>query len=268
VNATFSLVIDAAAFEPLPQPKPDDWLANHPEPGQTFEDFVGFRPNKPSRERRVIYFQPLGGFTDESPPFGLLEEFAASFFCLPVNLRDPIAVEQSRVRSRRNPNTGHQQLLAPDILLLLEGSIPRDAFCVVAFTMIDLYPDPAWNFVFGQASLREGVGVYSLARYLPPFAGGRADARLVLRRSCKVLAHETSHMFGIQHCIFYRCLMNGSNHIAESDARPLHLCPVDLRKLEWSAGFDIRERYSRLFEFARTCGFADEAEWTRQFVET
>lgn len=32
-------------------------------------------------------------------------------------------------------------------------------------------------------------------------------------------------------CIWYRCLMNGSNHLGEADARPLHLCPVDLRKL-------------------------------------
>jgi archaemetzincin len=254
------------AFEPLPQPKPNDWLASHPEPGQTFDQFIAFRPNKPSRERRTIEFQPLGSFGDDSPPFGLLEEFAASFFSLPVHVRDPIALESSGIRSRRNLNTGNKQLLSPDVLELLTRSIPADAFCMIAFTMTDLYPEPSWNFVFGQASLRERVGVYSFARYVPPFAEGGTDARLVLRRSCKVLAHETAHMFGIEHCIFFRCLMNGSNHIAESDGRPLHLCPVDLRKLQWSVGFDVEERYSRLLEFMRTCGFADEAEWTRQFV--
>jgi archaemetzincin len=35
--------------------------------------------------------------------------------------------------------------------------------------MEDLYPDPAWNFVFGQASLRERVEVFSFARYDPAF---------------------------------------------------------------------------------------------------
>jgi len=41
------------------------------------------------------------------------------------------------------------------------------------------------------------------------------------------------------HGVFFNCLMNGSNHLAESDRRPLHLCPVDLRKLQWTLGFDI-----------------------------
>jgi len=31
--------------------------------------------------------------------------------------------------------------------------------------MEDLYPDPSWNFVFGQTSLPGYVGVYSFARY-------------------------------------------------------------------------------------------------------
>jgi archaemetzincin len=55
--------------------------------------------------------------------------------------------------------------------------------------------------------------------------------------------------------------MNGSNHLAESDARPLHLCPVDLHKLQWSIGLDMVERYRRLREFDTESGFRDEAEW-------
>jgi archaemetzincin len=135
--------------------------------------------------------------------------------------------------------------------------------------MVDLYPDPAWNFVFGQASLRDRVGVYSFARYAPRFYGealSPAGRSLVLRRSCKVLAHEASHMFGIRHCTFYLCLMNGSNHLAESDARPLHLCPVDLRKLHHSLGFDPVERYRRLLAFSESAGFADEAAWLRRRI--
>jgi len=251
----------SALFEPLPEPGPHDWLANHPEHGQTFDDFVASRPNRPDAQRRTIELQPLGAFGDDAPPLGVLQELAEVFFALPVRLRPPLAVDRAAVTSRRNPIGGQEQLLTSDILRLLKRSIPSDAFCVVGITMIDLYPEPSWNFVFGQASLRERVGVYSFARYVPPLAGGRADPRLVLRRSFKVLAHETSHMFGIEHCTFFRCLMNGSNHLAESDARPLHLCPVDLRKLQWSIGFDVAERYRRLLELSRRCGFDDEAEW-------
>jgi archaemetzincin len=68
-------------------------------------------------------------------------------------------------------------------------------------------------------------------------------------------------MFGLKHCVFFNCLMNGSNHLSESDARPLHLCPVDLRKLRHSVGFDPEARYRRLLDFSRNVGFDDESAW-------
>jgi archaemetzincin len=171
---------------------------------------------------------------------------------------------QDHLTSRRNPWTGQTQLLTSDILNALEARLPKDGFALLGITMTDLYPDPSWNFVFGQASTRDRVGVYSFARYDPRFYGQApsADSRmLMLRRSLKVLAHETCHMFGIEHCVWFRCLMNGSNHLAESDARPLHLCPVDLRKLQWSIGFEVVERYRRLRDFHRQTGFEDEGQW-------
>jgi archaemetzincin len=118
--------------------------------------------------------------------------------------------------------------------------------------------------VFGQASLRERVGVYSFARYDPAFydeARALGYETLLLRRSCKVLAHETGHMFGLAHCTYFNCLMNGSNHLAESDRRPLHLCPVCLRKLQWSIGFDVLKRYGALERVTRADDFTDEADW-------
>src|SRR5207248_460192 len=148
--------------------------------------------------------------------------------------------------------------------------LPADAFCVLAITMEDLYPEPSWNFVFGQASLHDRVGVYSFARYDPAFYGqSRAPGyeALLLRRSCKVLAHETSHMFGLTHCTFFHCLMNGSNHLAESDRRPLHLCPVCLRKLQSSVDFDVFGRYNALEQINRAAGFTDEAEWLNHRIQ-
>jgi hypothetical protein len=32
------------------------------------------------------------------------------------------------------------------------------------------------------------------------------------RPLCKVLAHETAHLFGLAQCIFFNCVTNGSNH--------------------------------------------------------
>jgi archaemetzincin len=169
-------------------------------------------------------------------------QFAKAFFSINVVALPPLEIRFEHIRSRRNPSGGQTQLLTGDILELLRNHLPDDAFAVLGITMTDLYPNPNWNFVFGQASLRDRVGVYSFSRYTPAFYGSKPAPgvhRLVLRRSGKVLAHEVCHMFGIEHCICHRCLMNGSNHLGESDARPLYLCPVDLRKLQWSIGFDV-----------------------------
>ncbi len=68
-------------------------------------------------------------------------------------------------------------------------------------------------------------------------------------------------MFGLAHCTYFNCLMNGSNHLVEADRRPLHLCPVCLRKLQWSIGFDVLKRYSALEGICRVNGFTDEADW-------
>jgi len=43
-------------FEPIPIPKPRDWLAVHSEPGQIFEDFTKenlYTMQKPERQERL-----------------------------------------------------------------------------------------------------------------------------------------------------------------------------------------------------------------------
>jgi len=72
--------------------------------------------------------------------------------------------------------------------------------------MLDLYPSPKWNFVFGEAQLLNSVGVFSFVRYNPRFYKihkesqmigffpvGEEDEldedskKLLLIRSCKVM---------------------------------------------------------------------------------
>jgi archaemetzincin len=253
-------------FEPVPVPGPNDWLAVHDEPGQTFLDFVKSRPHRSDARRNTIYLQPLEDFQkSNAPPIEQLVQFAHAFFAMKVEALQPLGASSRQVTTRTNPYTHQEQLLTRDILHRLSKNLPENAFCVVAITIRDLYPAPSWNFVFGEASLRDRVGVYSFARYHPQFYGISGDRHyVVLRRSCKVLAHETSHMFGIHHCIYFSCLMNGSNHLEESDRRPLHLCPVDLRKLHYSVGFDIIQRDCNLLEFFKAVHFDDEVQWLQK----
>lgn len=258
-------------FHPIPRPGPGDWLSVHPEAGQTFDDYVRLNPPRPSHGRNRIYIQPLGEFAGpQSPPLDPLARLASAFFQMEVKPLEPIALGHGRITTRRNPYTHQRQLLTTDILSILHEGFPADAFCVLGVTMEDLYPHPSWNFVFGQASLEHRVGVFSFARYSPTFYGEKREAgsaKLLLLRSFKVLAHETCHMFHMSHCIYFHCLMNGSNHLRESDARPLHLCPVCLGKLHWSIGFDPIKRYEALLMLYERYGFNDEAKWMRKRVE-
>jgi archaemetzincin len=185
------------SFKAVPVPGPGDWLYEHPEIGQTYKGFINSNPNRPDSKRNKIYLQPLGSFSKGgSPPLDKLKEYASDFFSSEVELLHPLSTENAKLTTRINPYTKRQQILTTDILNLLKENLPADAFCLMAITMEDLYPHPTWNFVFGQASLRERVGVYSFARYDPAFYGeerGKDYKKLILWRSCKVLAHEISH---------------------------------------------------------------------------
>lgn len=72
---------------------------------------------------------------------------------------------------------------------------------------------------------------------------------------------HTAHMFSLEHCIFFQCIMNGSNHLEESDSRAFALCPVCLRKLQSSIGLDVAARYRGVSSFSRKRGLHFEAQW-------
>lgn len=255
-------------FLPLESPQPGDWLAEHKEPGQTFSEFNAVRYSRPDNIRKKLYLQPLGTFAkDNSPPMNILKDYARVYFTMEVEVLPAIPLRDESFTPRINHFTKKRQILSTDVLNFLHKKLPSDAFCILAVTMEDLYPDPTWNFVFGQASLTERIGVYSFARYDPVFYGEKRKSdyeHIIMKRSCRILAHETGHMFGLQHCIFFRCIMNGSNHLKESDSRPLHLCPVCLRKIQAGIGFDIVKRYKDLGIFYSKYGFDEEAQWVEK----
>jgi archaemetzincin len=266
LSATLQRALDPGDdFDQIPVPKAGDWLAEHPEAAQTFEDFVRSKRSKPDGQRNKIYLQPLGDFPKgRSPSVETLKQYTAAYFAMDVGVLSPVATSEYKLTTRINPLTENRQILTSDVLTLLKTKLPTDAFCALAITMEDLYPDPSWNFVFGQASLHERVGVFSFARYDPAFYGekrGEDYQKVLLRRSCKVLVHEMAHMFSLAHCIFFKCVLNGSNHLQESDSRPLWLCPVCLRKLQFSIGFDVADRYGSLLRVYRKIDFNHEARW-------
>ena len=258
-------------FPPIPAPTAMDWLADYKEDGQTYQQWLDSKPNMPDSTRNVIYLLPLCDMAKANgPPLDKLKEFASAFFAMKVNVLPALVLSGEDVFRRRDARDKSVQLLATDVLAVLKQKLPRDAFALLGITMEDMYPGTGWNFCFGLASFAERVGTYSFARYDPAYYGeksGESRDRVMLKRSCKILAHEGLHMFGIAHCIFFHCIANGCNHIGEFDTTPFNLCPVDFRKLQRSVGFDAVKYYSRLGEVYAALGFTREADWNKKRLE-
>jgi archaemetzincin len=238
---------------PLDKPRPGEWLSRHFEAGQTYEEYVASRPVRPDRHRHKIYVQPLGDFTNSQRKIvDLTTEFLSIYFGLPVQKQEPLSLAIIPAQARRkHPTWGMDQILSTYVLSnVLSPRLPKDACAYLAFTPIDLWPGEGWNFVFGQASLQERVGVWSLYRNGDPDES--ADSfRLCLLRTLKIASHETGHMFSMHHCIWYECNMCGSNHREEADRRPLALCPHCLAKLCHATGVDPVKRYEKLIAFCK-----------------
>ena len=245
-------------FKPMGKPEAYDWLGSHNEPGQTFEEYLDSEPTKPTKERQKIYVLPLGTFTPQQK--AIIEttaSYLAVFYDMQVVTMPNKALPQKLEKkdSRYNEFLKTRQVRTSYIMnAILKPILPSDAAALIAFTNEDLYPDDSMIFVFGQASLENRVGVWSLARL--EFKANRAT---FLQRTLKIAAHETGHMFSMRHCTKYECVMSGTNHIAETDRRPIDACPECTAKICWLSDIPAAARYKKLADFCRKNGLAKEA---------
>jgi len=253
----------------LGRPKPGDWLDRHDEPGQTFRQYVACDPVRPTRQRRTIYVQPLGDFSKtQRKIITLTAEFMGLYFGLPVKIKEdlPLSIVPKKAR-RAHPSWGDKQILSTYVLDdVLKPRLPKDAVAYIAFTTSDLWPGQGWNFVFGQASLRARVGVWSIYRNGDPDESAAA-LRLCLLRTMKTATHETGHMFSMKHCTACECNLCGSNHREESDRRPIACCPECVAKLWWVTGADPVARYRKLAAFCKEQGLRPEQKFYEKSIE-
>jgi archaemetzincin len=67
-------------------------------------------------------------------------------------------------------------------------------------------------------------------------------------------------------CTAYLCLMNGSNHQEEKDRRPMHLCPVCLRKLSWNLQVGPVAYLTEMKDYCKQNGLGPEAVWYEKAI--
>jgi archaemetzincin len=258
----------ADRLRPLYSPSPKtDWIERHPEErGQTFEQYIASRPNRPSAKRNTLYIQPLGEFTAiQDKAVAATASYLGLFYGLPVQRLPNLPLDDVPAYARRvHPRWGDKQILCAYVLDRVVKRRPENAVAVLALTTIDLWPGEDWNFVFGQASLEDRVGVWSLYRYGDP----QEEYPLYLRRTLKVAVHETGHMLGMLHCTAYRCGMNGANNRPEMDATPLAFCPECAAKTWWACNLQPSAWHRGLIKFSVQENLSDEADFWRKALET
>ena len=130
---------------------------------------------------------------------------------------------------------------------------------VSSMTVSEMYPYSA------IAAAVDAVNTLS-----PPITKADLSA-LWLGRVCKTTAHEIGHCFGIDHCTYYACIMQGTANIAEDSRQPPYLCPVDLAKILRATDGTESQHYNAMLQFCERRAddrmFAAFAAWTRFQVD-
>lgn len=271
-------------FEPIAEPRSKDWLGRHRELMQTFAAFRASVEEQrgrmgPTAERRCIHILPIG----REPAPWLVEHVravcAAFFFPLRVAI----------VRRAGEPMRGANAVLDGDELIRwLSTGLRADSALTVAITRSSI--ELEGRRIPGVSSWEHRVGAFELSSldeacvpstrlssqsrqvqsddsaFLSPLVekdnAPTTDALLLeIERAAKLVTHQALHMFGMLHCCFFRCLMNGAESQEETDGRPPFLCGMCLKKLHLLTGCDPLERYTRLASAWKSTGCADTALW-------
>lgn len=271
-------------YQLMGEPKNGDWLESHKEENISFEKYKALKPVRVDSIRNKIYIQPIGKFSNkEEILISKTAEYLKAFYGLKIEILKTISdsiipaknrrmVIQPIFVTRKEGNNTRQfwvdslveQLQTKYILKeILKPKLPKDAVTFIAFCNKDLYPDENYNFVFGYASLKDRVGVWSFNR----FGSIEKEYEQVLMRTLKTASHETGHMFSIKHCSNYYCIMNGSNSLEEADKKPTLFCPDCLEKFCWNFKIEPKVYFERVKLFWKENDFNKEVKNYDRFIE-
>lgn len=251
----------ADLYDTLSTPQPGEWLYEQQEFGQSLDEFRDETPIDSNNADATFYILPIDISHEEE--FSLIADVATyltTIFGYEVTVMPSMTAQLFPPHYFRDEQLNSQLLLDEIIRPLLE----QDALGLMGITQRDIYPGDGWNFVFGQANTKEKIGITSFARY----GDYNTDStrRLVLNRLIKTTTHEFLHMLGLQHCIQFACVLNGSNSLDESDKKPSIICPECLAKLDIIFPTFTEKYFPASLKFYQKYQFNEEQEFCERVI--
>ena len=121
-----------------------------------------------------------------------------------------------------------------------------------------------------ELPLYQALSAHNASPVVDSCATTHALSGLWLGRACRTTSHELGHCFGIEHCVYYACVMQGSASLPEDARQPPYLCPVDLSKLVRITGETEEQHHAALLSFCDQHKdihmFAAFAAWIRSLL--
>ncbi len=178
-------------------------------------------PSSKNNQKRTIAIVPIGELSQKF--LADVGAFIAASLDAQVILTAGIRLSSSTYNARR------QQYYATQILQMLADLKRQDWKRTLGVVDVDLYV-PELNFVFGEADMKRGVALVSLARLRP--LGSTEDSKaLFIKRAATEGVHELGHTYGLRHCDNSHCVMWFSNTLAETDRKGLLFCATHASQL-------------------------------------
>lgn len=211
-----------------------------------------------------------------------------------INIDDQSFAIRSTIakQEQKNSNTKYEVCDMIDAVLYLyengndsKSAEMKNGYCIIGITDEDIYESgDECGILRGRAFGGSSVAVFSTFSYIQNNGKNEKQSFLML---CNTIAHEILHCFGIDHCVFYSCVMNAWTDIIdeyeyecnrkkekqgeeenEIAVASMHLCPIDLKKLQSVVGFDAHVRYGSLEKFyMQNVHFQQQGQWISQIIE-